>query len=462
MSEKATLEKRFAEIRARDFTRLDRGGHTYLDYTGSGLYAESQLRSHMQFLQDHVLGNPHSENPASAAATRLVESTRERVLEFFNADPDVYQVVFTANASAALKLVGEAYPFEATSRFVLLRDNHNSVNGIRSYARARGAEVSYIDLSRDLRIAPGERIPPAGEGPSLFAYPAQSNFSGVQHPLALVEEAHALGYDVVLDAAAFVPTNPVDVSAVGPDYMCVSFYKMFGFPTGVGALIARTDALHKLHRPWFAGGTVEYVSVQSEVHRLRNDAGAFEDGTPNFLAIAGIPSGLDFLESVGMDALHEHVLGLTSRLLEMLTELHHGNGRPVVDVYGPLTTEARGGTVAFNVLDPEGRVVPFGVVEREASEENISLRGGCFCNPGAAEVAFGLPASETLDCLQAQPWGAFNLKDLSSCLGRDLPVGAMRASLGIATDHADLDRLAAFLRRYVDRPVDALEAAAAR
>lgn len=441
---------RFEALRASEFGRLDEGGHVYLDYTGSGLYAASQLAELAEMLGHRVLGNPHSESPTSAQATEIVEAARHDVLDFFGADPETYAVAFTANASAALKLVGEAYPFRAGSRFVLLQDNHNSVHGIRSFAEGRGAEVRYLDLDDGLRMERAE-LPPAGEGPSLFAYPAQSNFSGVQHPLELVRSAQDAGYDVLLDAAAFVPTSRLDLSRETPEFVCVSFYKMFGYPTGVGALIARRDALARLERPWFAGGTVEYVSVQNRIHRLRVGAEGFEDGTPNFLGIAAVPAGLAFLRGVGMDAIHGRVVHLTGRLLEILCGLRHTDGTPAVEIYGPCATDARGGTVAFNLLDGEGSVVPYGVVERAAAEVGISVRGGCFCNPGAAEVAFGLSADEALRCFQAMPRGAFSLEGFASCLEQDVAVGALRASLGIATNDADLDRLDVFLHDFVAR-----------
>jgi selenocysteine lyase/cysteine desulfurase len=439
------LKERFEALRADEFRRLDECGHVYLDYTGSGLYADSQLRRHQDLLEHHVFGNPHSENPTSSAVTRIVEQARLDVLAFFGADPAEYTVVFTHNASAALKLVGESFPFGPASRFVLLRDNHNSVNGIRVFAEARGADVAYLPLDASLRLAAGATIPPAGAAPSLFAFPAQSNFSGVQHPLTLVEDASTSGYCVLLDAAAFVPTNPLDLRSVRADFVSVSFYKMFGLPTGVGALVARRDALARLRRPWFAGGTVEYVSVQNHIHQLRVDAEAFEDGTPNFLGIASVPAGLEFLRTVGMDALHERVRELTKRLLGILGGSRHVDGAPVAAIYGPTSLDARGGTVAFNLLDPDGGIVPFGIVERAASDAGISLRGGCFCNPGAAEVAFDLPAPDALRCFRSMPPGSFSLKRLAECLGDDVPVGAMRASLGVATNDADLDRLERFL-----------------
>src|SRR5262249_28541718 len=176
----------------------------------------------------------------------IVESARRAVLAFFNAPADEYWCIFTANASAALRLVGEAYRFDANSTFALTADNHNSVNGIREFARAKRARVAYLPvLAPDLRV--DQRAMAAGlrdRDPSarhLFAFPAQSNFSGVQHDLGLVRAAQRHGWHVLVDIAAFAPTNRFDVAAVRPDFATLSFYKMFGYPTGVGGLLMRRD-----------------------------------------------------------------------------------------------------------------------------------------------------------------------------------------------------------------------------
>ncbi len=141
------------ELRRSDFARLDAGGHVYLDYTGAGLYADSQLAEHVELLRANVLGNPHSLNPTSSAMTELVEQARAAVLEFFGASADEYVAIFTPNATGALRLVGETYPFHVGDRFLLTFDNHNSVNGIREFARARGAETTYVPSEApDLRV----------------------------------------------------------------------------------------------------------------------------------------------------------------------------------------------------------------------------------------------------------------------------------------------------------------------
>ena len=269
------------ELRAREYPALGALGCTYLDYTAANLYATSQLERHFSLLGDHVFGNPHSTNPTSSFSTASIARARQRVLAFFNASPAEWVVVFTTNASQALKLVGESYPFGPGGRYLLTFDNHNSVNGIREFARARGAAATYVpvvlphmrvdeaDLERELN-RPGEKTPGNdNDAPRLFAYPAQSNFSGVQHPLEWIERAQARGWDVLLDAAAFTPANRLDLGRWTPDFVVQSFYKIFGYPTGVGCLLARRRALAKLRRPWRSCGAPGFQAAPSRWRRCR-------------------------------------------------------------------------------------------------------------------------------------------------------------------------------------------------
>jgi molybdenum cofactor sulfurtransferase len=440
------------ELRARELSRLDRAGHVYLDYTGGGLYGEIQVRRHLELLLGNVLGNPHSQNPTSLATTELVERCRRRVLDFFHASPERYTVVFTANASHALKLVGESYPFKKGDRLLLTFDNHNSVNGIREYDRAHGAETTYVPLVLpDMRVDEAtlerhlDRARPGGH--NLFAYPAQSNFSGVQHPLEWIEKARERGWDVLLDAAAFVPTNRLDLSRHRPDFVALSFYKMFGYPTGVGVLLGRREALARLHRPWFAGGTITVASVRADRHFLASGAAAFEDGTLDYTNIPAVEVGLDFLDGVGLDVIHERVRCLAGWLLELLQSLRHGNGRPLVALYGPRDLVDRGGTVAFNFLDPEGRVIDHRQVEQEASSRWISLRTGCFCNPGAGEAALGLSRRELVTCFD-QAAGEMTYETFRGCI-HGKGTGAIRVSLGLASNFNDVYRFAEMARDLV-------------
>ena len=438
----------FAALRAREFARLDAGGHAYLDYTGSALYPERLVTEHAATLRRAVLGNPHSESPASRASTALVSAARERVLRFFDADPDGHVVCFTANTSAAIHLVASAYPFGPDAPFILSTDDHNSVNGVRAYAERAGAPVHHLPLDDELRLHDvASRLAVLRRthvGAGLVAFPAQSNFSGVQHPLALVERARALGYTVLLDAAAYVPTASLSLTRTPADFLACSFYKMFGYPTGIGALVARRESLARLRRPWFAGGTVEYVSVQHGSHLLRDGADGFEDGTVSFLDMEAVIRGLDFLDEVGMPRIKRHVSVLASTLVARLRELTHDDGAPLVRVYGPRDRYDCGGTVAFNLLDARGAAVPYEVVEERARLAGVSVRGGCFCNPGASERAFGFVPGRTAECIAETRRAGWSLGEfgrrMRDCGGAHA-IGAVRASVGMASNERDVERL---------------------
>ncbi|MFD5428802.1 aminotransferase class V-fold PLP-dependent enzyme [Streptomyces sp. NPDC127084] len=432
-----------ASLRSTEYAYLDEKQHIYLDHTGAGLPARRQLTGHAERLTSDAYGNPHSLNPTSAASGALVERARAAVLRHFDADPAEYAVVFTPNATGALRLVGEAYPFSRRSRLVLLMDNHNSVNGLRQFARARGARTTVVPLDLpELRTSERAlREALSGRRRGLFAYPAQSNFSGVQHPLNWVGIAQEAGFDVLLDAAAYAPTGRLDLSTVRPDFVAVSWYKVFGYPTGIGSLIVRREAMARLRRPWFSGGTVQVASSLAQWHRMTADESAFEDGTLNFLHIPDVEAGLDFLGSIGMDAVQRHVGHLTGMLLEGLRELTHGSGAPMVRLHGPAGTDMRGGTVAFSLLDANGAMVDERLVSRDSAALGISLRTGCFCNPGVGEAAFGIGEP---DLRRATRETTGTIDDYMGRLSISSG-GAVRVSVGLSSNLADVKRFLRFV-----------------
>src|SRR4051794_21328338 len=161
----------FEDLRAREFARLDRLGIAYLDFAASGLHAASQAAAYGDLLANGLFGNPHSEHQPSRDSTAAIDAARAALLAAIGLSDEDYAVCFTANTSAAIKLVAEAYPFGRRRGLVLSQDNHNSVNGIREYARAAGAPVTILPLTPELRLDdPETRLAalPDGEG-GLFA-----------------------------------------------------------------------------------------------------------------------------------------------------------------------------------------------------------------------------------------------------------------------------------------------------
>ena len=246
-----------------------------------------------------------------------MDQARLSVLEFFNANPDEYVVIFTANATQALKLVGEAIRSANRANTLLTFDNHNSVNGIREFARAKGCRTIYVPVVLpEMRVDEAELASRAGAArrgrPPPVRLSGAIEFLRRAAPARLDTLAQERGWDVLLDAAAFTPTNRLDLARWRPDFVSQSFYKMFGYPTGVGCLIARREALAKLRRPWFAGGTITVASVQGDRYYLAEGASAFEDGTPNYLALPAVAFGLEYLTSIGIDMIHKRVTQLTA------------------------------------------------------------------------------------------------------------------------------------------------------
>ena len=263
-----------------------------------------------------------------------------------------------------------------------------------------------------------------------------------------------MGWDVILDCAAYAPTNPLDAAATGADFIPISFYKLFGYPTGSGCLIARREALAKLRRPWFAGGTITLASVQQEDwFHLTPGATGFEDGTIDYLGLPAVTIGIEHVESVGVPTIHERVLALAGWLLEELQGLQHSDGSPLVRIFGPSGLERRGATIALYLIDPKGQPYDVYDVEAAAARQCISVRSGCFCNPGDGEVAHHISRDDMERCF-TDPSAAITLMQCQRAIeDRTGKVpNTIRVSLGLVSNFADVHRFMSFAESYRDRP----------
>lgn len=444
-------------LRRSDFARLDRSGETYVDYMGGSLYPESLIRVHTGFLQRNVLGNTHSVNNSSQLSARHAAEARQTVLSFFRAPPG-YTVIFTANATGALKLVGESFPFEERGCLVLGADSHNSVHGIRQFASQKKAQIHYlqaaphggVDVQETMDLLSTHR--PDSDVHSLFTLTGQSNVSNTKNPLSLMKHAASLGYSTLLDAAALAPTSVISLTETPVDAMAISFYKMFGFPTGVGALIAKESFLRELKRPWFAGGTVDVVQAPGTIHTLTHHLHEqFEDGTINYLTLPAITDGLRFL-SAYLPFLPLRLSTLTHYLAHSLSEFRHDStGAPVVRVLSRLPSRCvksvgeqadTGSVISLVFLNPDGEILPLSFIEHAATAQNISLRTGCMCNPGGAAALLGLGED------MARLYPGVTMKRFEEQVGHEL--GVVRISLGLASNFHDVYRVLRFAGTIAD------------
>jgi len=442
----------FNRLRKKEFSRLDKDGHIYLDYTGGCLYPESLIQKHESFLRNGIYGNPHSKNPASQLSGELVEETRKKILDFFRAGD--YYCVFTNNASGALQIVGESFSFGPSSVLLLTADNHNSVNGIREYCKKKGGVYYYSPMNyEDLRLneAALEKNLTSFEHVEnkLFAFPAQSNVSGVRHSLSWIKKAHEKGWDVLLDAAAFVPTSRLDLSIHKPEFVSMSFYKMFGYPTGIGCLLVRKDKFQKLRKPAYAGGTITLSSAGYDSYFLKQDHEKFENGTVNYLGIPAVLNGLEFIEDISIEKINRRTQELSSLFIAELQKLRHDNEQPLLKLYGPTNTEQRGGTFLLNFFDLNGEKYPFEMVEQLANHQLISFRTGCFCNPGIDELNHCISAQVLKDYFTSRDHGDYY--DFINFTKKMR--GAVRVSIGIATTREDLRKFYSFVKRFLNMRV---------
>ncbi|MGJ8684610.1 MAG: aminotransferase class V-fold PLP-dependent enzyme [Nonlabens sp.] len=436
----------FNELRRKEYSRLCNQEHTYLDYTGGNLYAQSQIDKHQELLRNHILGNPHSTNPSSKLSTELVQEAREKVLQFFNAGDD-YECVFTQNASGALKIVGECYPHCEESHLLMIADNHNSVHGIREYCSKQDGTYNYAPINFEDLTINEEQLEESlnaqvDKKHKLFVYPAQSNVSGVKHDLEWIHQAQKLGWDVCLDAAAYVPSSVLDLQEYQPEFVALSFYKIFGYPTGLGCLLVKKTAFPKLNKKWFAGGTVQYASVNNPFYLLHDNYEKFENGTINYLDIPAITIGLNFIEKIGMQRVNERITSMTKYLYQELKKLNYADGSRFVHIFGPTCRESTGGTIIMNFFDRAGKLISVYDVEAQANEMNISLRSGCFCNPGIDELNNNISNDGIENQFFTTDSG--NLKGLVSKL-KDMR-GATRVSVGLPTSQKDLDKFIDFVK----------------
>ncbi|XP_026997805.2 molybdenum cofactor sulfurase [Tachysurus fulvidraco] len=461
------------ELNRREFSRLK--DITYLDHAGTTLFAESQVKAFYEDISRNIYGNPHSHNPSSKMTHDTVERVRYRILEHFNTSPDEYSVIFTPGCTAALKLVAETFPWTSAtdehsgSQFCYLTDNHTSVVGIRGVTGPQGVgTVPVFPQEIEARAKASQVMMNTQDEcivAHLFCYPAQSNFSGRKYPLRYVRGIqgqqlypaceHRGRWFVLLDASGFVGCSQLDLKQHPADFVPISFYKMFGFPTGLGALLVRNEVAELLKKKYFGGGTAAAYLVGEDYFVPKSDiSGRFEDGTISFLDIISLHHGFDALHRLtgSMMNIQLHTFGLAHYTYTILSCLCHSNTQPVAQIYCDSefeNTTDQGAILNFNLLDSNGQVIGYYQVDKMACLFNIHLRTGCFCNTGACQTYLGISSQEVKANLQVGHVCGDNI-DLID--GR--PTGSVRISFGYMSTFEDCQCLLKFIVDcFVEKPL---------
>eukprot|EP00919_Chromeraceae_sp_WS-2016_P020738 GHVR01049231.1.p1 GENE.GHVR01049231.1~~GHVR01049231.1.p1 ORF type:complete len:378 (+),score=112.43 GHVR01049231.1:514-1647(+) len=375
-------------------------------------------------------------------------------------------------------MVGEYFQWSPANNFVMLRSNHNSVVGIREYALDRGATflpVSQYEVEEGLRLAETSFRQDThkqthththkNSRECLFSFPAKDNFSGEIFPLSWVNRLHKVGtfggvlgdtkegkcesFRVLVDAAAYVPTMPLNLTDTPIDFLAISFYKMFGYPSGLGALVLKKEKDVLLKKKYFGGGAVVAVccDIQWCKEKPIGDPHRLEDGTPPFLSIVALRAGLKRLLDIGMDNIKEHVSSLSQHLAIRLRSLKHTNNRPIVLIYNK-EYNPTGGIVTINLFNKNGQAIQFDLVTEMAASWGIHVRGGCFCNPGACQDTLGLTTTDVMEAAEGRN-SCFD--KVSSLLATNIKLyGAVRVSMGYMSTLRDVEAFVTFVSSLRD------------
>ncbi len=353
----------------------------YLDSAATSQKPSVVIDSMSDFYARHNSNIHRGIHRLAEEATAAYEAARDRVAAFIGA-ASASEIVFTRNATESINLVAQTWgraELKAGDRIVLTEmEHHSNLVPWQMLAAERGLELDFITVQDDGTLDLQAYRGLLERSPRLVAFTQMSNVMGTITPVAEITAlAHDAGAAVLVDAAQSVPHMPVDVRALGVDFLAFSGHKMCG-PTGIGVLYGRRALLDSM--PPFLGGGDMIRRVHLRDFTPNEVPWKFEAGTPAIAEVIGLGAAVDFLQQVGMPAIHQHERHLVGYALDRLSEV------PGVTVYGP-EADRRGGVVAFSI---EG-VHPHDAAQ-VLDDDGIAVRAGHHCAMPIHDK-LGLPAT---------------------------------------------------------------------
>jgi cysteine desulfurase/selenocysteine lyase len=314
-------------------------------------------------------------------ATAMYEQARVKIARFINA-PSAHQIIYTRNTTEAINLVAYSWARAnlKSGDLVILTEmeHHSNLVPWQILQGERGIELGFIPVTENGLLDLEAYQTLLARGPKLVSFTHMSNVLGTINPVAeMIRLAHAAGAVTLVDAAQSVPHLKVDVQALDADFLAFSAHKMCG-PTGIGALYGKMELLEAM--PPFLGGGDMIKEVKLRSFRANALPYKFEAGTPAIAEAVGFGAAVDYLSSLGMDAIAAHEHEITEYALERLEEV------PGVRLFGP-EAQHKGGVAAFSL---DG-VHPHDVAQI-LDQDGIAIRAGHHCAQPLHE-RFGLPAT---------------------------------------------------------------------
>eukprot|EP00158_Paraphelidium_tribonemae_P006199 Partr_v1_DN27725_c0_g1_i1_m66986 putative Molybdenum cofactor sulfurase len=483
-----------------EFTHL--GGSAYFDSTGAPSFPRSIVDAHMQELKSQSFGNPHSSHAPSQRTSQIVTEVRRRILDFVDADEREYSVIFVPNSTAGFRLVSEAFEWHTLpkyvqsiksnhdgfwdllicfmrqllvlvyqllvvllmgpSRLIQLRDIHTSAVGVRGVVKdsklVQVLSCSYRELVGLVRPLNGlhllpDRLADTMRPNDLVVYSAQSNFNGKNYDLDWVAKSRRANLYVLLDAVAYCSNSKLSLRQVPVDFAVLSFYKIFGYPTGIGALIVRRESAHVLRKSYFGGGTVASVWPDSMWHyNFRDLSRRWEDGTVNFHGIMALKHAFDVTERMYGSFENKHRICDRFRMyaLEKMRALKHYNNVPACVFYHDCDESddlksGYGPVINFNMQSSNLSVIPCTDFEIIASQHDIFVRSGSFCNSGAQVTALEISEEMLIDRFMLK---GKDCRDDMGHFDNGQPAGSIRVSFGPYNSFDEIDKMVRMMEAF--------------
>jgi cysteine desulfurase/selenocysteine lyase len=333
------------------FTRTIRDGKklVYLDSGATSQKPQVVIDAEVDFYAKHNAAAHRGAHQLAEEATEMFEASRATVASFLGAKTE--EIVFTKSATESLNLLAYAFSnAEPGSHFAISSEHsivvsemehHANLIPWQQLAKRSGAELKWFGVTSDGRLDESNIDSLITSKTKIVAITQQSNVLGTINNLdRIIEKAHKVGAIVIVDACQSVPHIPVNVTKLGADFLAFSGHKILG-PTGVGVLWGRYELLNNLPPFLFGGSMIENVTMTDAT--WAEAPRKFEAGVPNMAQVVGLAAGIKYLQSIGLEKVHEHEKALTGYLLNELNQI------PGIAVVGPTDISLRGGTVSFTV-----------------------------------------------------------------------------------------------------------------
>ncbi|MFB0842553.1 cysteine desulfurase [Paenibacillus oleatilyticus] len=359
-----------ADIRSQfPILHQDVNGHplVYLDSAATSQKPVSVIEAVKRYYELDNANVHRGVHTLGSRATDAYEGAREKVRRFINAS-STEEIIFTRGTTTAINLVASSYARavcgEGDEIVITPMEHHSNLIPWQQVAKATGAVLKYIPLQPDGTISLADVEKTITERTKMVSVVYVSNVLGVVNPVKEIAEiAHRHGAKVMVDGAQSTPHLKVDVQALGCDFYALSGHKMCA-PTGIGALYGRKELLLEMEPIEFGGEMIDHVGLYDST--WKDLPWKFEGGTPIIAGAVGLGAAIDFLESIGLDAIEQHEKQLAAYAMERMLQIDG------LTIYGP--QQNRAGLITFNLDD----VHPHDVAT-VLDADGIAVRAGHHC-----------------------------------------------------------------------------------